>query len=563
MRERLGAEGRLRVYDRTGTSLDGTATLQRSAVGAIASYYALADELAEEAARLLEEADPNVFTAWLTGADLRPAFCFTTAMALATNVLPGLAAFLAAERGDRRAVVVNAGLTEQAIARVAGALNLPGGPVESLAPTGATRPSARTLEATSATGVAEKELAGLPLAPVLLLCGAQSEVQRLAGVARAAGGPAVPVVALGRADSPEGHRALERLAPCVTVTAHSLISRLRPVGAALAGARAAAARLDAGVSRLPSELSIAAAPHAIALARLARLAGAWARVIERVDPVLVAGTVERSALGPIASAHAPRRYRLVEVQHGLFPPNVPLAQLPLDGVLAWNERSRDAVVARSLGGGPPVAVVGDPAWDRLSRLDDEMTGTVAKELLAWKAGSILLVVFPQPLRGPLLSSRSQRALFSWICDAALADERVKVLVKRRASGEHSPHEYELEPLIAAGRARVVAAEEVSIEEALRAADAGVSIASSALLETLAAGRTAIAVDPDGIAPLLGLEQAVVVCRGAHELRRAIEAVGRAEPPPGVAAAIPTFAEHYPARVARALQAAGTWPPSPR
>lgn len=538
------------------------------APGAHPGYIALARRLADDTVERLLAIDGRFFDRWLAKHDLANAYRFVLTLRLAVHVLPGLIRFLSTRDGTGNTVVADTGLCAEQLRMVEQHVGVEvpaAGIVTTVHPRLVQKLKVLLTTGDPARVGAAHRVEDLSAAAGIIVCGAGSEVERLGALAsllRRRGG----TIVLAKSDADGTVQAAEAVARAgagTVVTAGSFAS-LRPDDLDRLGN--AMTKLEAAIAPVRVEEREFALTHLDGVLKLGRAGAAWERLAKMVRPRIVAGAFDRSAYGPICSRFgAERPYRLVDFQHGILRPMGVLDVVDFDLLLSMNECAAEVIRLEAGTRRHRIAVVGDPALERRRRprRRPPRRGT-AGELVRWKGGSALLVVFPKPVRGALLSSASVHALHAWVRDAVAADERLKVLIKRRFLTVPPEEEKLFDDLIAAGRARTASAEDVSVADALAAADASVSIISTTLLESLAAGVPAISVDPDGITSLFAMGHDLLVCRSSAELRRAIESVlatrGRPASAPDL---VPRLRGSYRRRLRRVLAEADALPPRRR
>lgn len=534
--------------------------LPPAAAIAAPGFSRLPRQLAEGVADRLEQIDGELFTRWRPGIDLRNSFVYVLALELGMWVLPALHGFLSATDADDARAMLDGPLTAELISDAARRLGHEPGSIANLVDHERDERALAELGERLATGSPSSggtaaKLGAQRRAAAVIVCGTYPEAERLgelAAVMRSRGG----AIVLAKTNTEDCRRAVERVRArgARSVLAAGTLPGL-PVG------RAEADRLRRGVGELlerlaslEPELRGFAAKHALTLLKRLRLALGWEQLVDRVQPRVVAGTLDRSAWGPITAEFPPRHdYALVEVQHGLNISYGATDLMPFDLVLAFNDHSRRRLIADGYPGDRPIKVVGDPRWDSLQSAAPRRSR--APEIEAWKGEDRLILVLPQPRKGALMSSAGVGALYEWVGSVA-ADEGLKVLVKRRQGQEPDPEVAALEPLVERGSARFVSSEQAELEPVLALADVAVSIFSSALLEAYAAGVPCVSPDPDGVVERLDLGRAVAACRSREEfgaaVRRALAGPAAGRDPE----LLPPFGESYSRRVRLALREIG-------
>lgn len=567
IRERLdGEDADLTFYGSAGAKHDtGAFEVQPVTRRAFPDeqYFALARHLAEDTARRLMRIDRRLFTSWLRR-DLRDAFVVILTLGLAVRVLPDVLSFLGAPRRSHRRLLVNTGLHAEQLPTIERYLGV--------AVTGETHcvctASNRFLpklqdEFMRLSERPTDELEELPRGASVVVCGAETEVARLGALADVLGERGDWIL-LAKTEAPDNVRACEQLR---TSGAAGVISaeRFRGLGMhreTTVTALRAMARLRKRYERLDTARAEFALLHLVSLLELVRTAASFEQVVERIAPPLIAGALERSIYGPVALLfQQPGHCAVASFQHGTVLPAKDMDLQPYAALLTWNERSKAAFVKAGFKHTNRASVVGNPEWDALATLDDQEKQSVAS-LRAWASGDVVVAAFPQPNKGPFMTSLSERTLYEWLHNLAVRHERLRILVKMRADALAPGFAEVYAQLQESGRVRFVDPSEHTIADVLSVAHVGVSIFSTALNDTIAAGLPAISVDVEGVASAFDFHDAVRVCRDEDAFDQAVaECVTTT---PGTTSVdsglLPRFTEPFPRRLGYALDRLSVLPP---
>lgn len=520
------------------------------------TYFATARALAEDAASRMETLAPGFFDDVLPESSLREPYVAGLTLRLTLKELPGLLAFFRSRTDGRPQVLCDSPLSAVQLRDVRRLTGLPDAPLRTTTTLGADvldrlggsragsaiRRRARAMTLRSAEGV--------------VVCGTGTDVplaRALADVMRRRR----LVVALAKNDRPETQRALGKIEGRLRVVTREQMDQLPWRRSTRRRYARKVANLQDAVGHLESEERVFALHHLTRMLALARQAASLERFLAEVRPSLVLGALDRSPFGALMRSCASRpRPTIVNVQHGTFLPLGVMDLLDFDLVLAWNDASASAYADDGSTGA--TRIIGNPHWDRLRSEHERASAHFAvRELRRWTGDGHLVVAFPQPERGPLLSPAALRRFNACLLELGNRREDVRILVKQRARAQEDPSLQLLDPLVAAGRARVVPATELELSQALAAADLAVSMYSTALADAAAVGVNGAAFDPDDTVRDLGLDFTPLVhfCRDSGQVSRALDAGPRSVTPERRADLLPSFGVSYGQRLSNVLSEA--------
>jgi hypothetical protein len=486
--------------------------------------FNLARRLADESITQLDDLLPEVFVATVPGIDLRSVHRFVFTLRLALREIPKFAAFLS-DVSDRRAhaVLVDPLVDEKGVERLLEEYGLghpPGG--LDIRYSGRALPSeilgSRIYLSSNHLTAPYSTRGG-----ALVVVGSDVELPFLRPISEVLAKDG-PVTFLGKEDTEAALRALTDLAELGQIVTAQSIRGSTGKQDGDASPTDWAQSLDDRFRSLGRGLQGSVRIQLSALESLDRTALGFSRIIDRVGPETVVGSLDRSVFGLLSIQLSRRdRFRTVNLQHGTVMPSRTSDLLGFDLSLAWNEWSRDLVVQDGYPKDARIEIVGNPRWDRLGMIGAEELGSRHAELAVWKGDDYLAVVFPQPPKGPFLDTSSIETVYRWVEQWATERSDVKVLVKGRpAADDPDPPE----TLKSAAFFRSVSSDEITIEEVLTFADVAVSGYSTALLDAAAAAVPAVSADPGGVLGALPLD-VLAVAKPCVSYQEFAEAMNRA------------------------------------
>lgn len=524
----FGDQSQVELSDQESATQPTGEERESVAVRDAGEYFSLARRLADDTCARLAAEHPGLFTTLLPGRDLSPAFRAGLALRLGLKELPPLMAFLAqsAEPQTTR-ILVNTSLHPDQVSSVERFIGQePGAPVacRSTVPMRLLDQHHKRLRR-QRPPPGDAALPGVSPRTPIGLCGSDTDAGPLRAVAQAVGAPGL--VILAKNDRPETQRTVAALrqsaAATVSAERFALLEPLTDSRVAAARAVGEMAERERVLNALQQEFRL---HHLKELMALVDAALSLQALLAEVQPRLIVGALDRSPFGPLLGLfQGDHRSSVVNVQHGTFMPARVLDLMHFDLALVWNDATAALLRRDGLTAGK-ISVVGNPVWDETRGSLGPALGPVGADVQAWKGNGQLLVVFPQPPKGPFLTSTVIARFYQTLHTALSGRDNIRVLVKHRARRGQVDPDPATQRLLADTRVREVGAAELPLGEALSLADLAVGIYSTALADALVAGVPAVSLDTTGVVRTIGLDfvDQVVHSRDAQGLATVLDAL---------------------------------------
>ncbi len=222
-------------------------------------------------------------------------------------------------------------------------------------------------------------------------------------------------------------------------------------------------------------------------------------LIQTTQPAVVMGCLESNVFGPLTTELKKQYpFHLFNFQHGNKFLTQTLQYMLFDRYFLWNSSTRDIVLQDGYSKPDSLVIIGNPKYEQMQQqISTQPTSVNFKALTQWKGQSRLIGVYSQYLKGSL-THQVKHAFLNAIFNYLRHDQSVRLIIRKHPSEKDTIIQQLIASFEYKDRILIQEATDLPLLESFKAVDLVTSVYSTVLMDALAVGVQAVAMDFNGI-----------------------------------------------------------------